>query len=124
MGLQGPALVNSRENRFFRSRQRAATGPGLRQFATIGALICWPGAETVGPSARGRAVLPDPTIERPQYDISQGFMKTIVRVLAVISVIVASSPVLAADPALCAPEHAALRAQCARLFAANDGHFN
>ena len=30
----------------------------------------------------------------------------------------------AADPALSAPEHAALRAQCARLFAANDGHFN
>ena len=32
--------------------------------------------------------------------------------------------VLAADPVLSAPEHAALRAQCARLFAANDGHFN
>lgn len=98
MGLQGPTLVNSRENRFFRSRQRPTAGPGLRQFATIGALICWPGAETVGPSTRGRAVLPDPTIERPQYDISQGFMKTIVRVLAITSVIVASSPALAADP--------------------------
>ena len=36
----------------------------------------------------------------------------------------AARAVLAADPALCAPEHAALRAQCARLFAANDGHFN
>ena len=36
----------------------------------------------------------------------------------------AAHAVLAADPALCAPEHAALRAQCARLFAANDGHFN
>ena len=36
----------------------------------------------------------------------------------------AARAVLAADPALSAPEHAALRAQCARLFAANDGHFN
>lgn len=36
----------------------------------------------------------------------------------------AARTVLAADPALSAPEHAALRAQCARLFAANDGHFN
>ena len=36
----------------------------------------------------------------------------------------AARAVLAADPTLCAPEHAALRAQCARLFAANDGHFN
>lgn len=36
----------------------------------------------------------------------------------------AARTVLAADPTLSAPEHAALRAQCARLFAANDGHFN
>ena len=36
----------------------------------------------------------------------------------------AARAVLTADPALSAPEHAALRAQCARLFAANDGHFN
>ena len=36
----------------------------------------------------------------------------------------AARTVLAADPVLSAPEHAALRAQCARLFAANDGHFN
>ncbi|MFQ7009610.1 MAG: ATP-dependent DNA helicase RecG [Oscillospiraceae bacterium] len=36
----------------------------------------------------------------------------------------AARAVLAADPTLSAPEHAALRAQCARLFAANDGHFN
>ena len=36
----------------------------------------------------------------------------------------AAHAVLAADPTLSAPEHAALRAQCARLFAANDGHFN
>ncbi|EKC44472.1 ATP-dependent DNA helicase RecG, partial [human gut metagenome] len=36
----------------------------------------------------------------------------------------AARTVLATDPTLSAPEHAALRAQCARLFAANDGHFN
>ena len=36
----------------------------------------------------------------------------------------AARTVLAADPTLSAPEHAALRAQCARLFAANGGHFN
>ena len=36
----------------------------------------------------------------------------------------AARTVLATDPTLSAPEHAALRAQCARIFAANDGHFN
>ena len=44
-----------------------------------------------------RVRLPGPTIEQPQYDISQGFMKTILRVLAIVSLVIAS-PALAADP--------------------------
>ncbi len=36
----------------------------------------------------------------------------------------AAQSVLKADPDLAAPEHAALKAQCARLFAANQGRFN
>lgn len=36
----------------------------------------------------------------------------------------AAQSVLETDPDLAAPEHAALKAQCARLFAANQGRFN
>ena len=36
----------------------------------------------------------------------------------------AAQSVLEADPDLAAPEHAALKAQCARLFAATQGRFN
>ena len=74
MRPQGPALVNRRENEFPQAPLGDCPGYGeqrsMRQFATIRALICWPGAETVKPSQRDH-LAPLATIERPQYDISQ-----------------------------------------------------